>query len=195
MKGFYFTKNFSRFSTITTLTATMSSALLIGLAPKAQAQSAPADETFSITGNVAELCTLTNLDLLATMAYDHTSEVLSTRNTGQGGNSAGFTVECNADPSQVNYEITSAVAPAAFSMNNIGATCALLVNGNTIASVLCDMPTPSTAFAVPDTVPIDGRDSGAPSAETGTVDFEVAGNGTQLTAGNYEYDVVLTWVP
>lgn len=189
MKGFYFTKNFSRFSTIATLTATMSSALLIGLAPKAQAQNAPVDEKFFITGNVAELCTLTNLDTIATMEYDHTSELLSS----QGIDSAGFTVECNADPSKVSYEVTRALVPTGFSTNNIGATCALLVDVNTVP-VTCD--TASAAADFTNIAAIDGRSGGgAPLAENGTVDFEVAGNGTQLTAGNYEYDVVLTWVP
>ena len=175
----------SRFAT---LAATLSGAMLLGLTPKAQAQTvAPTEETFNITGEVAEVCTLSNLDTDATMTYDSDTQILSTGNAG--GETAGFTVSCNADPNDVTYAVNVVAAPTDLSGSE---TCLLLV-GNYEKTATCDTDTATASFT--DFEDIDGRDAGVASAESATVGFEVDGNGDHLPAGTYEYDVVITWVP
>ena len=123
------------------------------------------------------------------MTYDASSDTLSTENTD--GVAPAFTVTCNSD-ADVSYEVTVTAAPTAL---DTSASCALMVNDTEITAVDCQNDTAAATFAVADADSFDGRDGTAAAEETGTINFSVEGNGTQLPAGDYQYDVTLTWAP
>lgn len=171
------------------LAAAVSGTVLVGSIQDANAGTT--SQAFTVSGDVADLCTISNV-AAGTMGYDFSNDKLTT----EGNTRPGFTVNCNADITQINYDVAITASPTAAAET----TCSL-------ALVADGAVTPGTLTDVADCVgtgnfttidDVDGRSNTPPIAgvdEDGEIVFEVSRDAGALDAGTHTYAITLTWVP
>jgi len=186
-------KKISSIARLLALTAIVGGGVVVASMQEASADPLSSSQSFTLSGDVENFCTITSTQTAGTMEYNTTNQELTTSSTSR----PDFTVSCSAGATNIQHTITptytSGGPTTVTDSSNTECTISLVPNtGSTItASNIADCSSTNANFTG-DITALNGSTS-----QTGEIDFSVNHEtaSADLGAGTYTYDVTLTWVP